>query len=320
MLKPHQFTPLLFTCLLASMPFAQHLHVHSGIGQDSLAFADIDSLVFRDIVADDATLLAYTKTGNKNWKTKGVDSLKVKPAPTRPDTGRPNLGLAWMFLGDSQTGGRASGEVISHVTAFKAIWDKTYPSQNVPSPHADGVSGRFLSQTAAYYAEQSERTNRTWVHFQESGNQNGSGQATAAEFGTTFEAFVRQIRTQSPNAIISTETAFSFGRESDDNRNWDAYNTVLKQKVAALAADGIKVYVAEVDRNVKALDAAVGARNVWFQSDEGNAYHYKGLGNLLVALSIYDAMGYDVNALDLSGITSVTADHKAKCLEIVNRF
>lgn len=315
------FKPLFLSIgLTAAMAMAQHLHVHSGNTRDSLALADIDSIVFREIAADDATMLAYTKTGNKNWKTKGVDSIKVTPAPPRPDTGRPNLGLAWMFLGDSQTGGRAAGEVASHATAFKAIWDKSFPSQASAAAHINGVSGRYLAQTNDYYSGRSDRTSRTWVHFQESGGQDGTGQRTAAEFGTTFEAFVREIKSQTPNAIISTETAFNFGRESEANRNWDTYNTVLRQKVTALAADGIKVYVAEVDRNVKALDAAVGARNVWFQSDESNAYHYKGLGNLLVALSIYDAMGFDVNALDLSGITSVTADQKAKCLEIIGQF
>jgi hypothetical protein len=311
---------LLFTCLVAQAALAQHIRVHQGNTRDSLGISDIDSIVFREIASDDATMLAYTKTGTKNWKTKAVDSVKVVPATPKPDTGRPNLGLVWMFLGDSQTGGRATGEVVSHATAFQAIWTKTFPAQASVSVHANGVSGRYLSGTASYYAGRSDRGTRTWVHFQESGGQDGDGQRTAAEFGTTWEAFVRRVKSESPNAVISTETAFNFGREDEPNRNWDAYNTVLREKVAALARDGIKVYVAEVDRNVKALDAAIGARNVWFQGDETNAYHYKGAGNLLVALSIFDALGYDVSTLDLSGITSVTADHKAKCLEVINRF
>jgi hypothetical protein len=182
-----------------------------------------------------------------------------------------------------------------------------------------GFGGRVLAGTDEYYSGRSERSNRTWIHFQESGGQ-GSGQTTATEFGATFETFVRKIKAQSPNALISTETAFSFGREGEGGRNWDPYNVVQRQKIEALARDGIKVYVAEVDRNVKALDAMVGAANVWFQRTEEQSYHYKDLGNLLVALSIYDALGYDVNTLDLSGITTVSADHKAKCLEVVNRF
>jgi hypothetical protein len=299
---------------------AQSLHVHAGAVRDSLAFADLDSIAFADITADDATLLAYTKTGSKTWKTKAVDSLKVKPAPQPPDTGIPDLGLRWMFLGDSQTGGRASGEVLSHVTAFRAIWDKSFPTLAGEQATIDGVSGRRLASTAEYYGGSSARTDRTWVHFQESGGQDGAGQTTAAEFGATWEAFVRKIKAESPNAIISTETAFSFGREDESGRDWDPYNAVLREKLALVAKDGIKVRLAEVDRNVKALDALVGGVNVWFQSSETNAYHYKGLGNLLVALSIFDAMGYNVDALDLSGITSVTADQKAKCLEIIKKF
>lgn len=313
------YKPTLLATLLAAAASAQSVKVHSGAARDSLAIADIDSLVFRDVAVDDATMIAYTKTGTRNWKTKAVDSVKVAPAAPGPDTGKANVGLLWMFLGDSQTAGRASGEVLSHVTAFRAIWDKSFPSQANEEVHIGGEGGRVLSGTASYYGGQSARTNRTWVHFQESGGQ-GEGQTTAAAFGTTWEAFVRKIKAESPNALITTETAFSFGREREADRNWDPYNTVLRQKVDALAKEGIRVRVAEVDRNIKALDAAVGARNVWFQADEENLYHYKGLGNLMVALSIFDALGHDVKTLDLSGITSVPAADKARCVDIISRF
>lgn len=225
-----------------------------------------------------------------------------------------------MLLGDSQTGGRASGEVVSHVTAFRAIWDRSFPALANESAYVNGESGRRLQATADHYAARSERADRTWVHFQESGGQDGGGQNTAAEFGVTWEAFVRRIRAESPDAVISTETAFSFGREGIPGRNWDSYNAILREKAALLAQQGITVVVAEVDRNIKALGANIGAQNVWFQSLEPNAYHYKGVGNLMVALTIFDALGYDVNTLDLSGITSVSPEWKAGCLEIVNRF
>jgi hypothetical protein len=310
---------LLFLSLCAAAAWSQSITVHGSAGGETLQVSDLDSIVFRDVTDDDATMVAYTKSGSpKTWKTKAVDSIKT--AGTGPaDTGRADVGLRWMFLGDSQTGGRASGEVLSHVTAFRAIWDRSFPDKANEAVHVDGQSGRHLAATEDHYESRSERGDRTWVHFQESGGQDGAGQTSAAQFGVTFEAFVRKIKAQSPNAIISTETAFSFGRESESGRDWGPYNSVQRQKVEALAEDGIKVYVAEVDRDVKALDALVGAGNVWFQRDENNAYHYKGLGNLLVALSIYKALGYDVNALDLSGITSVSAADKAKCLEVINR-
>ncbi len=225
-----------------------------------------------------------------------------------------------MLLGDSQTGGRASGEVISHVTAFRAIWDRSFPTLANESAYINGESGRRLQATADHYAARSDRGNMTWVHFQESGGQDGGGQSTAAEFGVTWEAFVRRIHAESPNAVISTETAFSFGRESTAGRDWGPYNVVLREKAALLAQQGITVIVAEVDRNIKALGTDIGAQNVWFQSSEPNAYHYKGAGNLMVALTIFDALGYDVNRLDLGGITSVSTEWKAKCLEIINRF
>jgi hypothetical protein len=310
----------LLPLLAAAALSAQSVTVHSGTTRDSFAVADLDSVVFRDITADDATLLAYTKTGSKSYKTRAVDSVKTAAAPSGPDTGKAAVGLLWMFLGDSQTSGRATGEVTSHVTAFRAIWDRSFPAQANEEVHINGESGRILSATAAYYGTRSDRGGRTWVHFQESGGQAGGGQGTAEEFGATWEAFVRKVKAESPSAVISTETAFSFGREGEAGRNWEPYNVVLRQKLAALAKDGIKVRLAEVDRNIKALDAAVGARNVWFQSDEANLYHYKGLGNLMVALSIFDALGYDVKTLDLGGITSVTAADKSKCVEIVSRF
>ena len=61
-------------------------------------------------------------------------------------------------------------------------------------------------------------------------------------------------------------------------------------------------------------------RWIWYQSSEANAYHYKGVGNLMVALSIFDALGYDVNTLDLGGITGVPTEWKSRCVEIINRF
>lgn len=247
-------------------------------------------------------------------------SLFALAALAGPDAAKANLGRQWMFLGDSQTGGRASGEVASPVTAFRAIWDRSFPAEADADAHINGESGRILSATASHYAGRSDRGTRTWLHFQESGGQAGSGQNTAAEFGAAWEAFVRRIKQDSPRALISTETAFSFGREGEAGRNWDPYNVVLRQRLAALAKDGIQVRLAEVDRNIKALGAAVGARQVWFQADESNRYHYKGLGNLMVALSLFAALGCDVQSLDLSGITSISAADKARCVEIIGRF
>jgi hypothetical protein len=231
-----------------------------------------------------------------------------------------------MFLGDSQTAGRAPNTTIllSHVTAFEHIWDQTFG--DTATSYTDGFGGRVLIDTHAHYSDQEERLDRTWVHFQESGNQASVGgeQDTAAEFCDTWENFVREIKATTPNAIISTETAFNFGRgpegSNEANRDWGPYNDLMRIRAAQLEAEGIKVYIAEVDRNIKALDAIVGSGEVWLQEGETNAFHYEGLGNLMVALSVFDALGYDVNTLNMSGITEISSAYKAHCLNIINSY
>ncbi|MDB5104056.1 MAG: Por secretion system C-terminal sorting protein [Fibrobacteres bacterium] len=234
-----------------------------------------------------------------------------KPAPVKPETGAVPLGLDWIHVGDSETGGRAEGAVLSPGTAFKTIFASTYARN--PDLLAMGISGQPLAGTKAMYNGRAEKSSASWVHFQESGNQNLDGQRTPAEFGGTFLAMVRTVRAGSPKAVISTETAYSFRREAQDFRDWTEYNSVLRAKVAALQSEGIRVHIAEVDRNIKDLVARIGF-SAAILPDGG---HFAGVGNLLAALSIYDALGYDVTKLDLGGITEVTSAHKAICLEII---
>jgi hypothetical protein len=157
------------------------------------------------------------------------------------------------------------------------------------------------------------RGSASWVHFQESGNQNHCGEATREEFGDTFEALARRIRTESPGAVISTETAYSFERESMAGRDWSTYNDELRERVAVLAGDGIVVHVAEVDAYMKMLVAELGFDAVI--TDDGG--HFRGVGNLLVALAMFEALGYDVRALDVSAATEVSDAHAALCVSIV---
>lgn len=175
----------------------------------------------------------------------------------------------------------------------------------------DGRSGNSLAQhQAAYEADTFAST--PWFHIQESGNQNLDGQRTASEWGDTFDTFMNLLHTDWPSALITYETAFSFGREGESYRNWTTYNTELYSRVAGL---GFTVHVVDTDSYIKAADTAIGASYVWFQAGETNEYHYKGLGNFIVALAIFKTLGYNVNALDHSNI-AVDSGHKTTALSL----
>ncbi len=221
-----------------------------------------------------------------------------------------DLGSNWMFFGDSETDGRANEpSANSQVIAFRNIWNQTYSDSK--SPFVNGFSGRTLQGTYNYYLTRSDRNAATWVHFQESGFQDTS-QDTPEEFVAIFDLMVRSIVQATPNVVISTETAYSFEAEAELGRDWMQHNVQMRTKIDELRGESINVYIAEVDRNIKELvsrkrvelGATLGQRSVWSDANDsiGRHRHYTGLGNLMVALSIFDALGYDANGLDLSDI------------------
>ncbi len=231
-----------------------------------------------------------------------------------------SLPASWFAYGDSQTGGRASEtNTESPMLAFEQIWiDSGF---GTPTSSFDGVSGATLGDAQVRYNNNAPHSNPSWLHFQDSGSQK-SETATQELFGDTLDTFVNTAFAELTNdaSIISTETAFSFGREGEAGRNWDGYNQELRDRLALQEAAGKTVYIAEVDANIKALQTELTPGDVWFQNGETNAYHYKGLGNLMVALSMYDAFGYDVDTLDLTGITeegTITSERKTLCLDII---
>lgn len=232
------------------------------------------------------------------------------------------IGDTWMFFGDSETAGPAdeSPTAVSQAVAFHNIWMGTF--DNNVSLTVEGISGgASIQDTYDNYQQATGTVDATWINFQESGLhgpdsglQTTSGQDTAEEFGDTFEAFIREIAHNSPRATISVETAFTFV-SNDPDRDWTEYNAELKRRVAALANDGITVYVAEVAADIEALIASVG-RNEVIQSDD---LHYTGLGNLMVALSIYDALNYPVADLELALIadSDVAPSHKQAAIDVI---
>ncbi len=226
-----------------------------------------------------------------------------------------NLGDDWQFYGDSETDGRATEtpSLISQNAAFLTIYAGNFDTTGL-NFFKHGVGGESLQQSRARYNDNSNHPNATWVHFQESGNQDLDGERTASEFASSFESFVREIATQSPNAIISTETAYSFERESTSYRDWSGHNSAMKQKIAELQGDGINVYVAEVDSAIKVLVSNLGFDNV-MTSDGG---HFQGNGNFLVALMMFKSLGYNLSSMSFDHISTseLSASERDLCLQI----
>lgn len=278
----------------------------------------------------------------------GVFRTSSPPAPL-------DLGAFWMALGDSQTGGRWTGAAKSPEHAFYRIWQTMRASGKVTTgmatpyntitsgsnPYVSGRSGESLAEHLAHYngVSSGTKSNRTWIHFQESGNQDQDGQRTASEFGDTFDSKVTALRAGSPNALISTEDAFSFdrgnphtaggGQGSYVNENFRAwgesntgYNAKLRERVAYWATQGVTIPIAEVVRDIGLLQTARGKSAVWFcVYNETNFAHYKGPGNVMIALSRFKAFNYhDIELADLADISTddcSTADKEA-CLEVYN--
>jgi hypothetical protein len=247
------------------------------------------------------------------------------------------IGLLWMICGDSQTEGRVPGDGTSDNpgTAFRHIYNENFGT-NVTTFTNLGQGGSSLNQTTGRYNASGARTNRTWVHSQESGAQDGDSgsQDTAAEFKAVFKTHIRAIFANTPGAIISYETPFSFGREGEGEgvRDWRlTYEIALREAIdELLLEDGIRVYLAEVRRNIEALQAyneggidLTGADVVWYDNSGDNSSlwaHYTALGNFMVALSMMAGLGIDPRAFTFTSITDVTANEKTACLAIINRF
>jgi hypothetical protein len=248
-----------------------------------------------------------------------------------------DVGPKWAFFGDSQTSGRESDETKSPIDVWARVWETKYPSVGPATPYTDGldsdpyrngVSGRSLFNTGTMYdgRDALQKGSFTWVHFQESGDQNHTGQVTVGSYGATFDRIVGSMRLASPLALISTETAFSFGRgttpisPSETFRDWAAYNVELRARVATWAGSGVTIPIAEVDRDILLLGSSIGSNNVWFQRGDANEFHYKAVGNLMVALSMFKALRYRISMSDLADIPTgqVSSLWKQACLDVYN--
>ena len=222
----------------------------------------------------------------------------------------------WYFFGDSQTAGRASSQplAVSHAAAFENLWLSNFAT--VPYTYVYGVGGRSLQGTMQAYENTTNYHANDWVHIQESGNQKKEGQKTPEEFINSFVLFVEKIISRSPNALITMETAYSFEREARNGRDWTQYNSALRTKVSEMQASGQNVYLIDVEPAMKGLVEILGFNAVIL--DDGG--HYSGVGNLLIALLIFDELGYDVNTINLEGISDISAYQKEQCLLVINQL
>ena len=249
-------------------------------------------------------------------------AIEAGPPQSNPHqaTSPVTLPASWFAYGDSQTGGRASEtNAESPMVAFERIYiDSGY---GTPTSDFSGLSGNTLGNMQDTYNGDVPHTNPAWLHFQDSGSQKGATD-TQTLFGDTLDTFVNTAFAELTDSatVISTETAFSFGREAEAGRNWDGYNDELRTRLTAQHLVGNTVYIAETDAHIKSLQNQVTPAEVWFQVGESNAYHYKGLGNLMIALAMFESLGYDVDTLNLSGIPeggTITNARKQICLDII---
>lgn len=284
---------------------------------------------------------------------------------TPPPSGAVSLGARWAFIGDSQTAGRDT------LTYLDRLQSPVLGVLAVLSG-VNGINGTSLirgngGQTLQYhrdsiYGSTSQISNPqtlTWVHFQESGGQTGGGQSTAREYAQTLKQFIENILVRSPNAVISTETAFSFGdaRARQSGRNWGVCTSVMSASQCASFMDysnctpdmtgippasctnynlaqraviehfrtvrNVTVYQVDVNALILQAETVFQPYQVWYQpynatlyatwypmdvDGSGLNYHYTFIGNLIVALGMYDALGYDVGSLTVNQMKGLFND------------
>ena len=228
----------------------------------------------------------------------------------------------WGHYGDSQTAGRESEATAKNPrTIFKTMWDASYtPATYVDTSTSSGVSGRILNATVSYCLGRVANFGGTaWIHVQESGGQDSldDSQETVEAFGTTFYDSWVSIAATYPGGLYSYETAHSFSpaRKAQPYRNWDTYNTEMRAQVAALALVGITVHIVETEARIDSLIAELGYDTVCFPDTDPNAYHYQGIGNFMIALTMFDTFNYNVGSLVHSGI-NLNSSHKATAVAI----
>ena len=268
-----------------------------------------------------------------------VDPPTDPEGPVETPVGAIELPDYWGFYGDSHTAGR--GNIASSASpslVFRNIWAASGFSTPVRVVK-DGASGRTLANTRLAF-EDDTYADTPWIHTQESGGQNSDGQRTPEEFGDTFEQYWREVDRRYPGSIKTYETAFSFGaaRAAQDGRDWEgtqhwqdwgylseadaiSYNDEMLRRITLLADDDIVVIPVYTAEYINVLIARIPGGYPSIEDD--GPYHYNGVGNFMIALAKFKALGYDVDDLDFSTVTihedpATDLARKVLCVDVIN--
>ena len=256
--------------------------------------------------------------------SRDVNTLKIKLLrPTSPLA----ILLLWACCGDSQTEGRTPPGSISFapMEVARLLYNENMGT-SIASWGELGLGGSSLPETTVRYLAYGSRGNRTWVHSQESGGIEAD-QDTLAEMKEAYKAHFRAVKTNSPSAFISYETPNSFDRTTPD-RNWEPREQTLRDAIDEIwIQEGIRVYLAEVNAVIEALEVynvggvTITKADVWYQIDDerGPYAHYTELGNFAIGAEMLYAMGFPVHTWTTASITDVTADHKTAALNVITQ-
>ena len=229
--------------------------------------------------------------------------------------------LRW-FFGDSQINGHGAGSLtVNNWIAFNTMYN-TLSLGVTPDNRDFGQGGRGLlghrtAHEGQWGATGALRTTPEWVHWVETGGQDEPGQTTLTDFGNTLESYMRWIASRSQNVIISTETQFSFGRESESGRDWWPHIQVLRDKAYILSLEGINLRIVENNAYILALQNRLGPSTVWYQAGHPSEFHFTDVGNVMTGLGMLYTFGHNVEAINFDSIIAqgyVTSAHITACL------
>ena len=250
--------------------------------------------------------------------------------------------LSARINGDSNTAGRSSSTlpaVAPHIMLRDILVASGYTEYSVYSmSDLESLGGRSLAGTMTV-AQANVGQPGAWIHVEESGGQDNTGQYTPLEFGDTFEAGWRAIHALNPTSIKSAANAPNFGRDPFMRyRDWQfrnqwsewgyaseaaaiSYNEEMLRRIDILALDGIDIIPIFIAERGDELGALLPSVNDLYS--DTNLYHWSAVGRLIQVLETFRCFGWDVNTLNLSTVTvhidpTTDAAWKALCVQVIN--
>lgn len=247
--------------------------------------------------------------------------------------------------GDSNTGGRPSSMFPTsespHALMGRILVQSGYTQYSTyASPSdVDSQGGRTIANTMIAAVNDPGGAG-SWIHVEESGDQNKDGQRTPEEFGDTFEAGWRSIYAVNPTGYFTTAQAPNYGRtpgarwyDWSTKAQWPywgvaseevaiAYNDEMLRRIDILALDGI--IVRPIFFKAREDEAAALLPNGYTDLySDTNPYHWSACGRLLEVMEKLRCLGYDCNTLDFSTVSvhtdsTTSSTMKAALLTVIN--